>query len=256
MTNDLIPILMDIADKYFTPSGRHLNNASDGKLVIEELQEYLSGFSHEQIQEMADEFKSAGLANVSAMLAYYMTHHASHDLSLSAVNPSEVAHAITEFLTVIAKFLCYSKVVLMAADEKSRHSPSIVDSFIVKLNSILAKSPAAHTFEDLPLKLVDVQPLFVKQVIYRGVVDGRVLYEMPRRHRLIKPYIARPLVTMQFYDSKISVSYNKLTNAITYSLNDGPVNFYNLPVEANRGKSKTGQDYIVSAILNLLELAM
>ena len=31
MTNDLIPILMDIADKYFTPSGRHLNNASDGK---------------------------------------------------------------------------------------------------------------------------------------------------------------------------------------------------------------------------------
>ena len=56
---------------------------------------------------------------------------------------------------------------------------------------------------------------------------------------------------MQFYDSKISVSYNKLTNAITYSLNDGPVNFYNLPVEANRG-----QDYIVSAILNLLELAM
>ena len=65
------------------------------KLVIEELQEYLSGFSHEQIQEMADEFKSAGLANVSAMLTYYMTHHASHDLSLSAVNPSEVAHAIT-----------------------------------------------------------------------------------------------------------------------------------------------------------------
>lgn len=252
MTNDLIPILMDIADKYFTPSGRHLNNASDGKLVIEELQEYLSGFSHEQIQEMADEFKSAGLINVSAMLAYYMAHY----VSLSAVNPSEVAHAITEFLTVIAKFLCYNKVVLMAADEKSRHSPSIVDSFREKLNSALAKSPVAHTFKDLPLKLVGIQPLFVKQVIYRGIVDGRVLYEMPRRHRLIKPYIARPLVTMQFYDSKISVSYNKLTNAITYSLNDGPVNFYNLPVEANRGKSKTGQDYIVSAILNLLELAM
>lgn len=252
MTNDLIPILMDIADKYFTLGGRRLNNASDGKLAIEELQEYLSGFSHEQIQEMADEFKSAGLANVSAMLTYYMAHHVSH----SAVNPSEVANTITEFLKVVAKFLCYNKVVLMAADEKSRHSPSIVDSFRVKLNSALAKSPAAHTFEDLPLKLVDIRPLFVKQVIYRGVVDGRVLYEMPRRHRIVKPYVVRPLVTMQFYDSKISVSYNKLTNAITYSLNDGPVNFYNLPVEANRGKSKTGQDYIVSAILNLLELAM
>ena len=252
MTNDLIPILMDIADKYFTLGGRHLNNASDGKLAIEELQEYLSGFSHEQIQEMADEFKSAGLANVSAMLTYYMAHHASH----SAVNPSEAAHAITEFLTVVAKFLCYTKIVLMSADEKSRHYPSIVDSFREKLNSALAESPAAHTFKDLPLKLVDIQPLFVKQVIYRGVVDGRVLYEMPRRHRIVKPYIVRPLVTMQFYDSKISVSYNKQTNAITYSLNDGPVNFYNLPVEANRGKSKTGQDYIVSAILNLLELAM
>lgn len=252
MTNDLIPILMDIADKYFTLGGRHLNNASDGELVIEELQEYLSGFSHEQIQEMADEFKSAGLANVSAMLTYYMAHHASH----SAVNPSEVANAITELLKVVAGFLCYTKVVLMSADEKSGHYPSIVDSFREKLNSTLAKSPVAHTFKDLPLKLVDIQPLFVKQVIYRGIVDGRVLYEMPRRHRIIKPYIARPLVTMQFYDSKISVSYNKLTNAITYSLNDGPVNFYNLPVEANRGKSKTGQDYIVSAILNLLELAM
>jgi hypothetical protein len=255
MTNDLIPILMDIADKYFGQNGREMFHVSDEKLVIEELQEYLSGFSHEQIQGMADEFKSAGLTNVSAMLTYYMTHHASHDLSLSAVNPSEVANAITEFLKVVAEFLCYTKTISLSA-ENPKYDPSMLGSFREKLCRALAKSPAAHTFKDLPLELVDLRLLAVKQVIYKGVVDGRVIYEMPRRHRTVKPYIIRPLVTMQFYDSKISVSYNKQTNAITYSLNDGPVNFYNLPVEANRGKSKIGQDYIVSAILNLLELAM
>ncbi len=255
MTNDLIPILMDIADKYFGQNGRENFHVSDGKLVIEELQEYLSGFSHEQIQEMIDEFESAGLTNVSAMLTYYMTHHASHDLSLSAVNPSEVANAITEFLKVVAEFLCYTKTMYSSA-ENPKYGPSVVGSFREKLCRALAKSPAAHTFKDLPLELVDLRLLAVKQVIYKGIVDGRVLYEMPRRHRTVKPYIVRPLVTMQFYDSKISISYNKQTNAITYSLNDGPVNFYNLPVEANRGKSKIGQDYIVSAILNLLELAM
>lgn len=256
MTNDLIPILMDIADEYFGQNGREMFHVSDEKLVIEELQKYLSGFSHEQIQGMADEFKGAGLTNVSAMLTYYMTYHASHDLSLSAVNPSEVANAITEFLKVVAEFLCYTKRTFASADEKPKYNPYMVGSFREKLCRALAKSPAAHTFKDLPLELVDLRLLAVKQVIYKGVVNGRALYEMPRRHRTVIPYIVRPLVTMQFYDSKISVSYNKQTNAITYSLNDGPVNFYNLPVEANRGKSKIGQDYIVSAILNLLELAM
>lgn len=255
MTNDLIPILMDIADKYFGQNGREMFHVSDEKLVIEELQKYLSGFSHEQIQGMADEFKGAGLTNVSAMLTYYMTYHASHDLSLSAVNPSEVANAITEFLKVVAEFLCYTKRTFAAAEDP-KYGPSMLGSFREKLNRALVRSPAAHTFKDLPLELVDLRLLAVKQVIYKGVVNGRAIYEMPRRHRTVKPYIIRPLVTMQFYDSKISVSYNKQTNAITYSLNDGPVNFYNLPVEANRGKSKIGQDYIVSAILNLLELAM